>query len=215
MAERYAAKSMAVDGEEIAAEVFPAHQSVVVLSDKGERLLKSMYWGFIPSWVKDEDMAAYDKPNNSRSETVIRNLTEGRGMYFQAMHTGRCILTATGWCEWTGEKGSKVAHRLSVRGSEFVSFAGLYTFRPGFPGLSCTMLTTAAKGKAAEFHERVPVVLLSQEDEDRWLNPKSSPRELVDLFLSIPDEMLKSEELDEAPRFSKGRKPGQGELFTF
>lgn len=212
VAERYAAKHMGVVGEEVPAEVFPGHQSVIVLSDKGERIVTSMYWGFIPGWIKDEDMAGYDKPNNARSETAIRNLMDGRGMYFQAMHSGRCILSASGWCEWTGEKGSKVAHRLTVRGDEFVSFAGLYTYRAGFPGFSCTMLTTAAQGKAAGFHQRVPVVVLSREDEDRWLDPSSDPRSLVDLFVSIPDDRLESEVLDEGPPV-RCRKSGQGELF--
>lgn len=214
VAERYGVGHMGVVGEEIPAEVFPGHQSVIVLSEKGERQVKTMYWGFIPSWIKDEDMAGYDKPNNARSETVIRNLMDGRGMYYQAMHSGRCILSASGWCEWTGEKGSKVAHRLSVQGDEFVSFAGLYTYRAGFPGHSCTMLTTAAKGRAATFHERVPIVLLSREDEDRWLDPHSKPRELVDLFQCIPDAMLMTEILDEPPP-ARRRKPGQEDLFTF
>ncbi len=204
-------RGLGVD-DPIPAEVFPGHQSVIVLSDKGERIVTSMYWGFIPAWIKDEDMAGYDKPNNARSETAMRNLMDGRGMYYQAMHTGRCILSASGWCEWTGPKGSRVAHRLTVKGDEFVSFAGLYTYRAGFPGFSCTMLTAAAKGIAATFHERVPVVLLSREDEDRWLNPLSQPRELVDLFVSIPDEMLESEVLDEPPQVRR-RSGGQGELF--
>lgn len=202
------------EADEIPAEVFPTHQSVVVLSDKGERILTSMHWGFIPGWIKDEDMAGYDKPNNSRAETVMRNLMDGRGMYFQAMRSGRCILSASSWCEWTGEKGNKTAHRLSVRGSEFVSFAGLYTYRKGFPGFSCTMITTAAEGAVAQFHHRVPVVLLSREDEDRWLDPASDPRELVGLFQSIPDEMLVTEVLDEPPPMRR-RKSGQDDLFSF
>lgn len=203
------------EAEAIPPEVFPGHQSVIVLSDKGERIVTMMHWGFIPSWVKDEDMAAYDKPNNARSETVIRNLGDGRGMYHRAMQSGRCILSASGWCEWTGEKGSKVAHQLRVRGEEFVSFAGLYTYRAGFPGFSCTMLTTAAKGKAAEFHQRIPVVLLSRADEDRWLDPASEPKSLIDLFECIPDELLEVAELDEPPRAPRGRRPSQGDLFSF
>lgn len=213
VADKYAARDMTVAGEEILDEVYPTYRSVVVLTEDGQRVLKTMYWAFIPSWVKDADLEKFSKPNNARDDTIIRNLTERRGMYYQAMKAGRCILTATGWCEWSGAKGKRIANRLSVRGQEFVSFAGLYTYRAGFPGLSCVMITAAAQGRAAEFHERVPVVLTTEEAEARWLDPNTEPMDLLDLFQSIPDELLQIEIRDQDQVVPRKPKDGQEKLF--
>ncbi|MBC8063588.1 MAG: SOS response-associated peptidase family protein [Chlorobia bacterium] len=215
VAEKYAARDMTITAEEIPEEVYPTYRSVVVLTEDGQRVLKTMYWAFIPGWVKDADLEKFSKPNNARDDTVVRNLMERRGMYYQAMQSARCILTATGWCEWSGEKGKRVANRLSVRGQEFVSFAGLYTYRAGFPGLSCVMITAAAQGKAAEFHERVPVVLTSEEDEARWLDPQSDPKNLLDLFQSISDDLLQVEIRPQDQIVPRRRKPDQEDLFEF
>lgn len=75
-----------------------------------------MHWGFIPPWVKDDGMARFMKPNNARDDTALKNLAEKKGMFYAAMKSSRCIIPASAWCEWTGEKGEKVANRLTVKG---------------------------------------------------------------------------------------------------
>ncbi len=195
-------------------DVYPGYRTAIVFQEPDGRLVRSMFWGFIPPWVKDEDLHKFMKPNNARDDTIIKNLHERKGMFYSSMKSGkRCIIDVSGWCEWTGDKGEKIANRLTVKGHEHISIAGLYTYREGFPGFSCTMITTEAKGRVSEFHHRVPVVLLSVNDEDAWLDPNSDPFELTRLFQSIPDDLLIVEQRPEDQRNRQDRSLDDMNLF--
>lgn len=170
-------------------ELYPGYDTLAIREREGERELTSMHWGLIPMWVKEADLPKFTKPNNARDDTIIKSLAEKKGMMYAPMKNGRCILPGSAWCEWTGEKGSKLANRLSVKDRPLFAFAGLCTYREGFPGLSCTMVTTEAEGRAREFHHRIPVIL-RDEDVDRWLNPESDPFSLTELFRCLPEDEL-------------------------
>jgi len=46
---------------------------------------------------------------------------------------------------------------------------------------TCTIITTAANEAIRKLHDRMPVVL-RHEDEERWLDPKATGKELLVLF---------------------------------
>lgn len=206
LARIYGASRTAILGEQVATDVYPTYRPAVVRNREGVREIVNMHWGLILPWVKEADLAKFSKPNNARDDTIIKSLVEKKGMFYAPMKNNRCILPATGWCEWTGQKGSMVANRLSVKGQESIHFAGLYSYREGHPGLSCTMITTAAEGEAAKFHHRIPVILLTDADVTAWLDPASDPMELAHRFFKcIPDELLQVEVREEDQRKVKAK----------
>jgi putative SOS response-associated peptidase YedK len=81
----------------------PAHYNIcptttigAVMAGVAKRELVPMRWGFVPSWWKRR---AEDAPAtfNARAETVA-----GAPMFRSAFNRTRCLIPASGYCEWQG-----------------------------------------------------------------------------------------------------------------
>ena len=88
--------------------------------------------------------------------------------------------------------------RLAQSGSgrkdgDMFGFAGLYdTWRDPEGGelTTCSIITTEPNMVVAPIHNRMPVILLP-EDEERWLDPDmTEPAEIVRLLRPYPDSLL-------------------------
>ena len=95
-------------------------------------------------------------------------------MFREAFKRRRCIIPASGFFEWTGEKGDKQPHLFTAAdGSPILAFAGLWEkWRDPATGedvLSCTIIVSGASAWMTPYHDRMPV-LLRAEDFDAWLN---------------------------------------------
>ena len=106
---------------------------------------------------------------NARAETVAE-----KPMFREAFKRRRCIIPASGFFEWTGEKGDKQPHLFTAAdGSPILAFAGLWEkWRDPATGedvLSCTIIVSGASAWMTPYHDRMPV-LLRAEDFDAWLN---------------------------------------------
>ncbi len=114
---------------------------------------------------------------NARAETVAE-----KPMFRAAFQKRRCIIPASGFFEWTGEKGNKQPHLFTAAdGSPLLAFAGLWD-RWHDPAtdemvLSCTVIVCAANAWMAAYHDRMPV-LLRPEDFDAWLDGTLGPEAL-------------------------------------
>jgi len=85
----------------------------------------------------------------------------------------RCIIPASGFYEWTGEKRDKVPHLFSAAdGSPVLAFLGLW-YRGRSPEgedvLSCTFIVSGASEWMTPYHDRMPVLLAGSEIDD-WLS---------------------------------------------
>ena len=119
-------------------------------------------WGLIPHWHKGELKEWRASTINARIEDAAKKPT-----YRGPWRHGRCLVPAGGYYEWTGERGAKQPHVFLPAGNEeTLWFAGLVsTWRDM---LTCTILTRAANESAAPIHDRMPVILSTQERET-WL----------------------------------------------
>jgi len=161
MAARWAAA--VADGAEAwepEADIRPARRVPVLLEGPAgrPRRLGLMTWG----WIRG--FASSGRLINARAEGIAAKRT-----FAEALQRRRCLVPATAWFEWqkagTGPGGG-VKHLLQPEGLETWAFAGLW--EPGQEGASIVLLTTAAHPSIAAIHERMPVVIPSDQGS-RWI----------------------------------------------
>jgi putative SOS response-associated peptidase YedK len=135
-----------------------------ITSEDGVRRLRSFRWGFVPAWYK----AANDGPLliNARSETIAE-----KPAFRAAARERRCIVPASGFYEWTREKGQTplpwYVRRVDGAGMEM---AGVWQAweRDGQRLVTVAVVTCAATGPLAAVHDRMPVIL-SPASRALWL----------------------------------------------
>lgn len=126
-----------------------------------------MRWGLVPFFWK-KPLKDVPATFNARAETVAE-----KPMFRDAFKRRRCIIPASGFYEWTGEKGAKQPHLFSAAdGSPILAFAGLWDrWRNPDDGeemLSCTIIVSGASAWMTPYHDRMPIVLTSTAI-DAWL----------------------------------------------
>jgi putative SOS response-associated peptidase YedK len=141
---------------------------VIRLDKDGKRELVPMRWGLIPAWwVKS--LKEIPATFNARAESVA-----DKPMFRDAFKGQRCIIPASGFYEWTGDKGNKQPHLFTAAdGSPILAFAGLWDrWRDRAAGedvLSCTIIVCGANRWMETYHDRMPVIL-DEKDFEGWLD---------------------------------------------
>ena len=113
-----------------------------------------------------------------------------------AMRHRRALVPASGFYEWKREgRGVGQAYFVRPRGGGIVTFAGLMEtwLEPGGSEIDTgAILTTAANGRLAGIHPRMPVVI-GPRDFDRWLDCRSNePRDVADLMQPIDPDFFEA-----------------------
>jgi putative SOS response-associated peptidase YedK len=166
-------------------DVRPTQQVVVLQTD---HILCLMQWGLIPSWAKDPRIGT--KMINARAEGI-----ESKPSFKRPLRSQRCIIPASAFFEWKGNPGAKAKYRIARKDGDLFGFAGLYdTWRDPTGGelTTCTIITTQPNDIVAPIHNRMPVILLPN-DEDHWLDPDmTEPEEIISLLRPYPAELLEA-----------------------
>ncbi len=113
---------------------------------------------------------------NARAETVAE-----KPAFRDALATRRCLIVADGFYEWQRARrpGAKQPwHVTRADGAPF-AFAGLWAIWHGRRRRrccgACTIITTEANDRLRDIHDRMPVILRDQDDEEAWLD-HATPR---------------------------------------
>lgn len=124
------------------AGVTPTQDFGVIVKEAPGLIYKSMRWGLIPSWAKDEKIG--NQLINARVETVAE-----KPSFCAAYKQRRCLIPASGYYEWktldkpTKSKPLKQPFYISAADNKPLTFAGLWEkWKDGL--LSATILTTEA-----------------------------------------------------------------------
>ncbi|HET6157794.1 MAG TPA: SOS response-associated peptidase [Dongiaceae bacterium] len=152
---------------------------VIGLEPTGERALRMFRWGLVPRWSKALPKTA--PLINARSEGIAANKTFG-----DALLKRRCLVPADGFYEWNKDKGleDKRPWRIVDPDRPAFAFAGLWEAWRNPDGeiiRSFAIVTAQANDKLAPIHDRMPVMLKS-EDEDAWLDPDAAEPMLLSLL---------------------------------
>ena len=119
-------------------EIWPTDTAVVVRPAAGGVALVGLPWGLAPG--------------RAGARAVINMRSEGR-----RFGTGRCLVPASHYYEFTGSRSPKTRWRFTRVGEEWFCFAGLIGRGEG--GEAFSLLTAAAGPDVQPYHTRQPVVL--------------------------------------------------------
>ncbi|KAF1008725.1 MAG: putative SOS response-associated peptidase YedK [Burkholderia gladioli] len=158
---------------------------VGVVTQAGDALTYSeMRWWLVPSWWS-KDLKSVPATFNARAEDI-----EQKPMFRSTVKRTRCLIPATGFFEWTGEKTDRKPWFISAKLSRPLTFAGLFdTWKDRVTGeeiQSCTIITCGANSFMERIHNRMPVIL----DEKDWKPWLAEPR--VDLLKPANDDVLQA-----------------------
>ena len=157
-------------------------QMVSMLYQSDTVQLSSGRWWFVPDWhrgdVKDFKLTTF----NAKIETAHEKPT-----FRKAWKTGRCIIPAQGYFEWTGPKHKRQPWFVSVQSNQpSLFFAGLWSRLDN--GLNtCTILTRAASPQIKALHPRMPVIA-DPTDIAAWLTGDMDTQDAIDTLGTGWDE---------------------------
>lgn len=176
-------------GEFRTGEIYPGSMAPILTSSSGGPRAVAALWG-LPKWNKKGIVI------NARSETVL-----GKPMFKKLTESGRCIVPASCFFEWSRRPGSGYKEKFRFRQMDMPLYmAGLckeFSQEPRqlslFSGpvnnLRYTILTKEADEVVAEVHDRMPVIL-DREGMLGWLAGKSLASVLaaaVPILVSEPE----------------------------
>lgn len=145
--------------------IAPAQTVPVIVEGDGARFLDAMQWGLIPAWAKEPGIAK--KMINARAETLPE-----KPAFKGALSRRRCLIPADGFYEWKREGEARQPMHIRRKDGDLFAFAGLWEEwqQPdGTPLRTCTIITTGPNALMESIHDRMPAILLPEEEET-WLH---------------------------------------------
>jgi putative SOS response-associated peptidase YedK len=159
--------------------IAPSHgpgfeQAFVVQTRDGRRALRQGRWWMIPHfWSKP--LKTLPAAFNARAEDL-----EQKPFWRRAFHEYRCLVPATGWREFKPEGKHKQPYQFRLPQRVF-AFAGLWsrwTSPDGERVDSFAVVTVPPNAKAAEYHDRMPLVI-PPDLYEAWLDPRADAAQLL------------------------------------
>jgi putative SOS response-associated peptidase YedK len=185
----------------IAPSYGPGYEQLFVLETReGKRALRLGRWWMIPHyWSKP--LKSLPAAFNARAEDLIE-----KPYWRDAFQRHRCLVPATGWREFRPERGKKQPYQFRLQRRLF-AFAGLWSRWSSPDGElvdSFAIVTTAPSAQAAEYHDRMPLVM-PPELQQGWLARGTDASAVLSearaLSLQLPLDIYPSNPLGNNSRF--------------
>lgn len=163
-------------------------QLVPVITSDSPKGFSFFYWGITPDFGQNKPVA--QKLINAKAETVHEKIS-----FKSSFQKRRCLIPADGFFEWKklGKK-TKIPHRFTLREEELFSFAGIWEEYESMSGEikhTFLILTTPPNELVEEVHDRMPVIL-TRENEKKWLDKYTGEKELQTMLQTFPAELMLS-----------------------
>jgi putative SOS response-associated peptidase YedK len=167
--------------------VAPGQPVPVVRREGTRRHFMLVCWGLIPSWAKEEPKTPII---NARAETCAEK-PSFRGPFRHR----RCLMPADGFYEWKPGRGrAKQPYFIRRRDGKPFAMAALWDVWMAGNGSeidTCAVITVAANATLAPIHGRMPAIL-DEAEWEAWLDPSTSPKDLMALLKPAPDGLLEA-----------------------
>ena len=178
-------------------------QSVLTVTNDGQRRGELMRWGLVPFWAKDLKIGV-------RMINAVGETASTKPAFRAAFKKRRCLVLANGFYEWKKDGQRKLPSYIYALSGEPMAFAGLWgtwTSPEGQVAQSCTIITTEANSFIQPLHNRMPVIL-SDETQALWLDPLTEdPSTLEPLLIPAPADFLTSHRVAENVNSVKNQGP--------
>ena len=96
--------------------IAPTQSMPVIVTPDGIRVMETMRWGLIPSWVKDPETQSL--LINARAETI-----QEKPSFRSSFKSRRCLVPADGFYEWTKRENGKVPYWIHMTDEGLFAFA--------------------------------------------------------------------------------------------
>ena len=167
--------------------IAPTQKIPVIYKDTNQQnKIEFMKWGLIPFWAKDPKIG--HKMINARAETLAQ-----KPSFKHLLKSKRCLVPSSGFYEWKRIDKRKVPYYIGIKNSKIFSFAGLYDIWKDSVGnelKTFTIITTNSNNTLKPIHNRMPVIL-EQEFEEDWLDVKTHDFDsLKQMLKPYPDDKM-------------------------
>ena len=169
---------------ERAFNIAPTHRAYVIANDHPGSL-QPMTWGLVPHWSPDG--ANSGKLINARAEGIL----EKPSFRLPALRR-HCLVPADSFYEWRTLPGKrKVPYRIRLKNDRLLMMAGIWDeWQQGTERKrTFSIITTTPNADLAALHDRMPVLLLDTEQQQRWLQT-SDPEEIRTILQPPPNDIL-------------------------
>jgi putative SOS response-associated peptidase YedK len=130
-------------------------------SDRNQ--IDSVNWGYRPGWAAEKGIPI----------AINARLEKATSPFFRPLwKSGRAVVPADGWYEWTGEKGHKQPWYIRLKSDRPMFLAAITSYRPDKEpgeGTGFVIVTASAEGGMVDVHDRRPVVFAA-EDAALWMD---------------------------------------------
>ncbi len=170
--------------------------------NSGNRELALMSWGLIPWFSKD------GKPSFSTINARAEGLRTAASYREPFAKGRRCLVPASGYFEWTGPKNDRQPHYFTRADGQPMALAGLWdrwrSKDKSETKETFTIVTTEPSEFAAQFHNRMPLVL-EPHTWDLWM--KGDPEAAAVLMKPANEGALISRPVNKAVGNVKNNGP--------
>jgi putative SOS response-associated peptidase YedK len=170
--------------------------------NSGERELVVMRWGLVPQYAKDIKDFSGASTINARADTLNE-----KAIWRIPLQRRRCIVPADGFYEWqalssmtqTNDRRTKRPFAFRMADGQPFAFAGLWSaWKSPVNGdwlQSFAIITTESNELMAPFHNRMPVILRT-EDYTPWLTRDRDAPLPLEMLRPYPAEAMQAAPCD-------------------
>lgn len=165
--------------------ISPGQNILVLTSKTGKYDLNLFKWGLVPFYAKSASDGY--KMINARAETLKEKPT-----FRNLLKNNRCLIIADGFYEWKKENKEKIPYYFKLKDRNIFTFAGLWSRWVSQKNEivdSCTIITTKPNSIMENIHNRMPVIL-SEEDQHKWLDKNLDDDRLNEIFKPFPSDKM-------------------------
>lgn len=148
----------------ISYNIAPTQHAYVVTDDQPDRL-QYITWGLVPYW--SEEGKNTGKLINARSEGI-----ESKPSFRVPIRKRRCLVLADSFYEWRTIDHKKIPYRILPKDGSLLVMAGIWDLweKDGYPIKSFSIITTTPNREISSLHNRMPVILPTNKDRQKWLD---------------------------------------------
>jgi putative SOS response-associated peptidase YedK len=161
-------------------------EDLEIITNESPDAIDQYHWGLIPFWSDEPEEGII----NARSETAAE-----KRPFQPAWESRPCLVLSSGFYEWQSHNGGpKQPYHIYREDDPAFAVAGLWAVWDGDEEtIPCvTILTTEPNETVAPIHDRMPVVL-PRDEEDDWL--AAGPDERRELCRPYPGDDLDAYEI--------------------